>query len=249
MLEIINVRKEYQSNNQKVEVLEDINLVIEKKDFITILGPSGCGKSTLIRCIGGFEQPSSGSILLEGKIINEPSLNSIMVFQSFEQLFPWKTVIQNVLYPLKVNNRQNSSENEEIAKHFISMVGLEKFMNHYPHQLSGGMKQRVAIARALALKPKILLLDEPFASLDAFTRNTLQQELVSIWMKTDVTIIFITHSIEEAILLGNRIIVMGKNPGKINEIIDNKMEYPRLLGDSGFPTIWEKVHSSLNFFK
>jgi NitT/TauT family transport system ATP-binding protein len=169
-----------------------------------------------------------------------------MIFQEFDQLLPWKTVLGNVEYPLKVNKVGSRFENREKAEHFISLVGLQDFKDYYPHQLSGGMKQRVAIARALALRPKVLLMDEPFASLDAQTRNSLQAELISIWEKFKITIVFITHNIQEAIILGTRTAVMSAQPGTIKKIVENHLDRPRLIGYPGFSEMWNELHNLLD---
>ena len=171
-----------------------------------------------------------------------------MVFQSFEQLFPWLTVQENIMFALKVTARATSrAERREIARSYLAMVGLTGFADFYPHQLSGGMKQRVAIARALSVRPRILLMDEPFGSLDAMTRLTLQEELIRIWEETGVTILFVTHNIEEAIILGDRIVVFEANPGRIKAVISNQLARPRSPEAQEFNIIWEQIHSLLGF--
>lgn len=247
LLELINVKKTYVNKQQSIVALENINFNIGAGELFCILGPSGCGKSTLLRCIAGFETVTEGEIYVGGKPVGEPGPDRTMVFQGFDQLLPWKTVLGNVLYPLEVNKIGTKQERNEAAREFIELVGLEEFKDNYPHQLSGGMKQRVAIARALALKPKVLLMDEPFASLDAQTRTTLQTELIEIWEKFKITIVFITHNIQEAIILGSRIGVMSKRPGTIKEIVENHLDRPRFVGYPGFDDMWQELHALLDF--
>lgn len=228
ILEIKNVTKYFIQNGIKLEVHKDMNFEVNEGEFLCVLGPSGCGKSTLLKEIAGFEKIDSGYITLNGKEISKPEINRIMVFQDFDQLFPWKTVLQNVVFPLMVNKIGESKvERENIARSYLSMVKLDEFCDYYPHQLSGGMKQRVALIRALVIKPEILLMDEPFGSVDAQTRDELQHMLLSIAQSINVTIMFVTHDIHEAILLSNRIVVMGKGPDNIKKIINNNIPFPR----------------------
>ena len=228
ILEIKNVAKNFIRNGNKLEVHGDLSFSVNEGEFLCVLGPSGCGKSTLLKEIAGFEKIDSGSITLDGNEISEPGINRIMVFQDSDQLFPWKTVLQNVIFPLQVNKIGDSnSERENIARKYIDMVKLNDFCDYFPHQLSGGMKQRVALIRALVIKPKILLMDEPFGSVDAQTRDELQQMLLSLRQSINVTIIFVTHDIHEAILLSNRILVMGTGPYNIKRIIENNIPFPR----------------------
>lgn len=228
ILNIKNLSKSFDVGKEKLLVLKDINMSVNKGEFISIVGPSGCGKSTLLAQIAGFVRSDVGYITLNEKMILKPGLNRIMVFQDLNQLFPWKTVLENVIFPLKVNKIYNSKkERIDRAKRYLSMVKLEDFYNYYPHQLSGGMKQRVAIARALSINPEILIMDEPFGSLDIQTRSNLQNMLIDVWKKTHITVIFVTHDIQEAILLSDRIIVMDKNPGVIKKIINNHLPRPR----------------------
>lgn len=246
-LQIINLNKSFENHGQQIQALQNLNLTINEGELFCILGPSGCGKSTLLRCIAGFEPVNEGQILVGGQLAGPPGPDRTMVFQGFDQLLPWKTVIGNVVYPLKVNKVGSPLENREKAEHFISLVGLQDFQDYYPHQLSGGMKQRVAIARALALRPKVLLMDEPFASLDAQTRNSLQAELISIWKKYKITIVFITHNIQEAIILGSRTAVMSAQPGTIKQVVENNLARPRLIGYPGFSEMWNELHDLLDF--
>ncbi|KPL80753.1 ABC transporter ATP-binding protein [Levilinea saccharolytica] len=228
----------------EVQALEDIDFSVEPGEFITVLGPSGCGKSTLIRSIAGFQKPEKGRILVGEREVSDPGPDRLMVFQEFDQLFPWRTVLGNLTYALKVKGVAKA-EREETARRFIRMVGLEGFEKAFPHQLSGGMKQRGAIARSLALNPEILLMDEPFGSLDAQTRAILQAELVRIWQDVGSTIIFITHNIQEAILLGDRVIVMGTRPGTIKKIVPVPLPRPRLPETPEFMALWHELYSQL----
>lgn len=230
--------------NSISQVLESVNLAIEDNEFLCVLGPSGCGKSTLLRCIAGFEE-YSGEIYLNGKLIKEPNTNRIMVFQEFNQLFPWKTVSGNIEFALKVKrNIKNKQELKEISRKYLDMVGLGGVGEYYPHQLSGGMKQRVAIARALAMKPNVVLMDEPFASLDAMTRTNLQKELLTIFKEENINVIFVTHNIEEALILATRIIVLGQK-GEIRLDLKNNLSKPVTPLVEGYSELWEKLNSSL----
>ena len=224
-LEVRNVTKAYISEEGEIKALEDINLDVKPGEFLCIIGPSGCGKTTLLRMIAGLEYPTSGEIILDGKEVKGPSPDRGMVFQEFS-LFPWRTVLKNVEFGLQMRNIK-SKERHAIAERYIELVGLRGFEKHYPYELSGGMKQRVAIARALATEPSILLMDEPFGSVDAQTRNILQEELLQIWKRTEKTIIFVTHSVDEAVYLADRVVVMSARPGRIVECIDIDIERPR----------------------
>ncbi|MEA2016073.1 MAG: ABC transporter ATP-binding protein [Actinomycetota bacterium] len=247
VLEVDGLNKSFHMNKKNIHILDDISISLEKGDFLTILGPSGCGKSTLIRCICCFEKIDSGIIKVDGIPVNKPGPDRLMVFQEFNQLFHWKTVWENIIYPLNLNHRNKTKkEKEEIAGRFLEMVKLKDFKNAYPKQLSGGMCQRVAIARALAIGPKILLMDEPFGALDAQTRSILQKELMDIWNKTEIIIIFITHNIQESILLGNKIIVLSQIPAVIKVMIDNTMPFPRKPETPEFMDLWNKLYSTLD---
>lgn len=233
-----------------MEVLEDLSLSVEQGDFVTILGSSGCGKTTLLRCIGGFETPTKGSILLQGQAVLSPGPKISMVFQTFDQLFPWKNVLQNILLAVAASNKNaNKNEQREIALDYLNLVGLAEFAGYYPHQLSGGMKQRIAIARSLVLKSEIILMDEPFASLDAQNRTFLQAELLKIWDKTKVTILFVTHNIFEAIILGNKILMLACPPKNIQMILENTIPYTagnvRTLDTPGFTELWTQLREEL----
>ncbi|MBX9750192.1 MAG: ABC transporter ATP-binding protein [Roseococcus sp.] len=223
ILDITHVTKRFDFQGQQIVALEDASLSIRKGEFVCLIGPSGCGKSTLLRMIGGFETPSEGRLDMWGKPIGEPGPDRGMVFQDYG-LFPWLTVARNVGFGPAARGRP-AKEVAETTKRFVDMVGLTRFAEAYPHQLSGGMKQRVAIARVLANEAEIVLMDEPFGALDAMTRENLQQELLEIWQRTKLTVIFVTHAIEEAILMADRIVVMSTNPGRI--VADERVDLPR----------------------
>ncbi len=244
MLKIKQLSKEYVSGNQeKKEVLAGLNLEINENEFVCILGPSGCGKSTMLRCIAGFEE-YGGNIYINDREVKTPSTERIMVFQDFNQLFSWKTVEKNIQYPLKLKGIKDKKTLDELTEKYLSKVGLSAYKKYYPHQLSGGMKQRIAIAKALALNPKIILMDEPFAALDAMTRNKLQNEMLSIFETEKPTIIFVTHNIQEAITLGTRIILMGMS-GKILIDEENHIEKPVTPSSKGYGELWTKLNNAL----
>lgn len=220
-----NLSKIYDGTNGKVTAIEDVNLEVEESEFVMIVGPSGCGKTTLINMIGGLVEPTSGEVLLDGKAVEGPGPDRGMVFQGYS-LFPWLSVQKNVEFGLKMK-KIPQAEREKKAAEYIKLVGLEGFENALPKQLSGGMKQRVAIARTLANEPQMLLMDEPFGALDAQTRVVMQELLSQISKKTKTTILFITHDIDEAVLLGDRIYVMSRRPGKIRDVIKTKLPETR----------------------
>jgi NitT/TauT family transport system ATP-binding protein len=223
-LTISGLTKDYiLPGHEPITALSDINLVVHDKEFISVLGPSGCGKTTLLRIIAGLETATSGSIAIDGELITGPSPKMAMIFQEYS-LYPWRTVLDNVTFGLEVQNHDKGSARER-ARKYLLLVGLEEFIDRYPYELSGGMRQRVAVARALAIEPQILLMDEPFGALDAQTRNNLQRQLLEIWEKTQKTILFVTHSVDEAVFLSDRIVVMTPRPGHICEIIP--IDYPR----------------------
>lgn len=224
-LEVKNLYKEFETPTGSVTALKDINFKTHKREFVCVIGPSGCGKSTLIRILAGLETPSSGSVLLDGKEVHGPGPDRGMVFQGYT-LFPWLTVRKNVMFGLEQAGHSREAA-EEQARQWIDLVGLTKFVDSYPHQLSGGMKQRVAIARALANQPRILLMDEPFGALDAQTRAKMQSYLMEIWQNIDITILFITHDLDEAIYLADRILVLKAHPGEVDELIEVPVPQPR----------------------
>jgi NitT/TauT family transport system ATP-binding protein len=224
ILEVKGLHKEFAGNHGNVTALRDIHFKTHKREFVCVIGPSGCGKSTLIRILAGLESPSSGEVLLDGKAIHGPGPDRGMVFQSYT-LFPWLTVKKNVMFGLEVSGQGGLADQD--AMQWIDLVGLSKFADCYPHELSGGMKQRVAIARALANQPRILLMDEPFGALDAQTRCKMQSYLLEIWRNIDITILFITHDLDEAIYLADRILVLKAHPGEVQELIEVPVPQPR----------------------
>lgn len=225
ILTVNSLKKSFQAGDGEHVVFDNVSLQIHRREFVCVIGPSGCGKSTFIRIVAGLDEASGGEMLLDGHPVSGPGPDRGMVFQGYT-LFPWLTVKRNVMFGLEM--RGNGTADTE-ARQWLEMVGLSKFENSYPHELSGGMKQRVAIARALANNPRILIMDEPFAALDAQTRAQMQNYLLQIWRKIDVTILFITHDLDEAAYLADRILVMGTNPGRVVEFIENPVPRPRSL--------------------
>ena len=203
--------------------LDDFSIDILAGEFLTLVGPSGCGKSTVLDLIAGLTKPSSGTISVDGRVITGPGLDRSVVFQQYT-LLPWRTARANVEFALEAKGGLSRAERSERAETYLELVGLSDFANRYPHELSGGMKQRVAIARSLSYQPEVLLMDEPFGALDAQTRERLQEELVSIWQRTGTTVVFITHDIDEAVFLGQRVAVMSARPGRIKEIVDVRLD-------------------------
>lgn len=225
VLEIDNVGRLFQSSKGPIDALRDVSFDVMRREFVSVIGPSGCGKSTLNRILAGLDVPTSGEVRLDGKPVLEPGAERGMVFQGYT-LFPWLDVRHNVMFGLRMKGVKKAIARDQ-ADRWLDVVGLTKFADHYPSQLSGGMKQRVAIARALANEPRVLLMDEPFGALDAQTRNSMQQHLLRIWAKEDVTVLFVTHDLDEAVLLSDRIVVLGAHPGHVQEIIEVPVERPR----------------------
>jgi NitT/TauT family transport system ATP-binding protein len=232
ILTIRGVTKRFAVGDDEVEALAPIDLVIPKGEFVCMIGASGCGKSTLLRIIAGFEEPTTGEVSIDGKTIAGPGSDRGMVFQDYA-LFPWMTVRENISFGPR-QRKLPRAEIERTTGEFVRMVGLERFADRYPNQLSGGMKQRVAIARVLANDANILLMDEPFGALDALTREQLQNELLQIWKRTGVTIIFVTHSVEEAVLLADRVLVMSAGPGQIDSDFRIELARPRDVSSPEF---------------
>lgn len=214
-LEVENVTLQYKTARYLVTATEHIGFSLRESDRLILLGPSGCGKSTILKAVGGFLKPVDGRILLNGQQVKKPGIDRAMVFQEFDQLLPWKTALENIVFAIRETRGLKRSEAVEEARALLKKVHLSKNENTYPHALSGGMKQRVAIARCLALKSKIILMDEPFASLDALTRQQMQEELLDLWSETKFTLVFVTHSVDEAITLGSRIVLLSPHPGKV----------------------------------
>jgi NitT/TauT family transport system ATP-binding protein len=225
VLEVDRLGRDFQTNGATCTALRDISFRVHRREFVCVIGPSGCGKSTLIRILAGLETPTSGRVLLDGHEVRGPGPDRGMVFQSYT-LFPWLTVTRNVMFGLEMRGLP-AQQAESEALQWIELVGLSRFKHAYPTQLSGGMKQRTAIARALAAQPRILLMDEPFGALDAQTRCLMQEHLLEIWRNVDVTILFITHDLDEAILLADRILVLKANPGEVQELIEVPVSRPR----------------------
>jgi nitrate ABC transporter ATP-binding subunit len=238
-LSIRGVTKRFTVGDDEIEALARVDITIAKGQFVCLIGASGCGKSTLLRIVAGFEEPTTGSVLSDGKPITGPGSDRGMVFQDYA-LFPWMTVRQNIGFGPRQRELPRRQV-EAIADEFVRLVGLERFADRYPAQLSGGMKQRVAIARVLANDANILLMDEPFGALDALTREQLQHELLQIWSRTGVTIIFVTHSVEEAVLLADRVLVMSAGPGRIENDIMIDLPRPRDVASPEFNAVRRDV--------
>lgn len=227
---INHVSKHFSSSDRLTHVLEDVSLTIKASEFVCLLGPSGCGKTTLLNLIAGFEFPEKGEILVNGKRVVEPGSDRMVMFQE-SALFPWLNTIENITFGLKLHPDLTARERKEKADFFIRLVGLEKFACAYPHELSGGMKQRAALARAIAPNPQVLLMDEPFAALDALTREQLYEDLQLIWQDQKMTIVFVTHNVAEAACLGDRVVLFSSHPGKIYKEFYIPLERPREIRD------------------
>lgn len=245
LLAVDDVTLQYATRQQIVTATHRVSLDMYEHDRFVLLGPSGCGKSTLLKSIGGFLKPAAGEIRLNGERITRPGSDRMIVFQEFDQLLPWQTVMQNVVFPMRTAGRFPRSEWQDRARAAIGKVGLAKFADAYPHTLSGGMKQRVAIARALAMEPAVLLMDEPFAALDALTRRRMQEELLDLWAEIRFSMVFVTHSIEEAILLASRIVVMTPHPGQIIAELDATQFSPNEVGSDAFVAFHKQINGML----
>lgn len=245
IIKVEKVSKSFPNNKTTIQVLTDISLEINHGEAISILGESGCGKSTLLNIIAGFEQADAGRVLLEGNTVNKPSRKCIMLFQNYG-LFPWKSALKNVELGLEGMNL-TADEKKERALHYLSLVGLENQGDLFPHEVSGGMKQRIAIARALALQPEMILMDEPFAALDTFNRYHLQDELLRIQSKEKTTIALVTHDIDEAIYLSDRIFIMHPNPGRVHKEIKIQLSKPRDRSHSDFQHYRKMIFDEFHF--
>jgi NitT/TauT family transport system ATP-binding protein len=246
-IEINDVSIEYKEKKRLQTVIDHVNFGVEKGEFICLLGPSGCGKSTLLNAMAGFLKPSDGKILIDGKEVLKPSLSYVTIFQNYG-LLPWKTVLKNVELGLETK-KIPKKERKEIALKYIEMVGLKDAVNKRPNQLSGGMQQRVAIARALAVDPEVIFMDEPFGALDAITRMKLQDDILEINQETGKTVIFVTHDIEEAVFLADRIVVLDANPGRIGGIVNINMPKHRNRTSDEFVLARDKVYDLLKMKK
>ncbi|HEU0231504.1 MAG TPA: ABC transporter ATP-binding protein [Burkholderiaceae bacterium] len=215
LLEVDSVTLRYKTPDSIVTATDRVSFNVNSADRFVLLGPSGCGKSTLLKAVGGYLNPEEGEIRIKGKPVRRPGADRMMVFQEFDQLLPWKTVLENVMFPLTVARKMPRKQAEERARAYVEKVHLGNFADSYTHTLSGGMKQRVAIARGMCMEPDILLMDEPFAALDALTRRQMQDELLQLWEGTRFTVMFVTHSIAEAIRVGNRILLLSPHPGEV----------------------------------
>ena len=214
-LQIKDLTLQYKTTEHLVTATHLVSFQAHESDRLILLGPSGCGKSTILKAIGGFIKPVHGSISLKGREVKKPGADRGFVFQEFDQLLPWKTALENIMFAIMLTRKISKEQAEDEARELLGKVNLTKFENSYPHLLSGGMKQRVAIARCLGLKAELVLMDEPFASLDALTRQKMQEELLSLWEESKFTMIFVTHSIDEAVMLGSRIVLLSPHPGQV----------------------------------
>ena len=245
-IEVKNINKSFEGKkSDKLSVLEDINLTINDGELICLLGPSGCGKTTLLRLIAGLDQPTSGEIVANGEVVEKPSGDRAVIFQQYS-LFPWLTVLQNVTFGLEMTNPGNKEENIAAAERYLKSVGLIEFKYSYPHELSGGMKQRVAIIRSLLNHSPILLMDEPFSALDMQNRHKLQEQLIGVWKRFENTIVFVTHDVDEAVYLADKIVILDKNPGKIANIVEVNIERPRKRDSEEFIALQDSIVENLD---
>lgn len=244
MIDVSNVTISFEEENQNHVILDNVSLNIEKGEFICLLGPSGCGKSTLLNAMAGFLKPTSGEIKIENQIVQKPSMKYVTIFQNYG-LLPWRTVQKNVELGLETQ-KYSKEKKAQIASHYLKMVGLEHAAKKRPAQLSGGMQQRVAIARALAVEPDILFMDEPFGALDAITRMKLQTDILEIAQDTKKTVVFVTHDIEEAVFLADRIVIMSANPGRIKALLTVQLPKHRDRTSNDFLMIRDKVYEIFN---
>jgi len=245
LLEVAGVSLEYRTDERVVRATHRVSFDVWRADRFVLLGASGCGKSTLLKAVAGFVPPAEGEIRIEGRRVERPGPDRIVVFQEFDQLPPWKTVEENVMFPLLASRTLRRREAAERARHVIEKVGLTPFARAYPHTLSGGMKQRVAIARALAMEPRVLLMDEPFAALDALTRRRMQEELLALWDDVRFTLLFVTHSIEEALVVGNRIAILTPHPGRLRAEVNSHEFDLRSQGSPEFQQATRRIHGLL----
>ncbi len=244
-LQVDGVSLEYRTPERVVRATQRVSFDVHESERFVLLGPSGCGKSTLLKAVAGFVTPVEGEIRLDGQRITEPGPDRVVVFQEFDQLPPWKTVLQNVTFPLLASRRLPRREATERARDCLDKVGLSAFAHAYPHTLSGGMKQRVAIARALAMQPRVLLMDEPFAALDALTRRKMQEELLALWDDVRFTLLFVTHSIEEALVIGHRVALLSPHPGRMRAELNAHNFGLHSTGSAEFQATAARIHRLL----
>lgn len=245
ILTVDGVTLQYKTREHLVTATYRVSFEVHRGDRFVLLGPSGCGKSTLLKSVAGFLRPVEGRMSLSGREIERPGPDRMMVFQEFDQLLPWKSVKRNVMFPMLLAKRWTAAECEERAMAYIEKVNLTKFKDAYPHMLSGGMKQRVAIARAMAMEPDILLMDEPYAALDALTRRKMQEELLQLWNDIRFTVLFVTHSIEEAIVVGSRILVLSPHPGQVKAELNCADFDHGSQGGIAFQALQQRIHDML----
>lgn len=245
LLQVDGVTLQYESEGRVVRATHRVSFEVHAGDRFVLLGPSGCGKSTLLKAVAGFVTPTEGEIRLDGQPVRQPGPDRVVVFQEFDQLPPWQTVRECVVFPLRVAHRMPRAEAEAQARRYLDKVGLRAFADAYPHTLSGGMKQRVAIARALAMGPKVLLMDEPFAALDALTRRRMQQELLALWEDAGFTLLFVTHSIEEALVVGSRILLLSPHPGRVRAELNSHQFDLDSEGGPAFQAAARRIHRLL----
>ena len=245
LLQVDGVSIDYRTRDRVVRATYQVSFEVHEAERYVLLGASGCGKSTLLKSIAGFIPPSEGKVKLHGQSVTQPGPDRVVVFQEFDQLPPWKTVRENVMFPLLASKRCGRAEASERALHYLDKVGLAAFADVHPHQLSGGMKQRVAIARALAMQPQVLLMDEPFAALDALTRRRMQEELLALWEEFRFALIFVTHSIEEALVVGHRIAILSPHPGRLRAEVNCHQFGLHSLGGVAFQATAQRIHQLL----
>src|SRR4051812_47255913 len=245
LLDVRGVTLQYKTRDHLVTATYRVEFQVFRSERFILLGPSGCGKSTVLKAVGGYMRPVEGEIRLKGEVVTRPGPDRMMVFQEFDQLLAWKTVKENVMFPLVASGRLARAPAEEKALHYIDKVNLSKFADSLPHTLSGGMKQRVAIARGMAMEPDILLMDEPFAALDALTRRKMQDELLTLWDDTRFTVLFVTHSIPEAIKIGSRILLMSPHPGQVKAELNSLPRESASTNPDSLLALERNIHAML----
>jgi NitT/TauT family transport system ATP-binding protein len=250
IIEVKNLSKAFSVNGRNITIFEDLSYHISRGSFVSFIGPSGCGKSTLLKLISGLITPTKGHVVFNGKVVSGPAKGMIYVFQQYtKSIFPWRTVVENIEFGLFSNRKMGRRQAREKCREYLRLVGLEGYESYYPFQLSGGMQQRVVIARALICEPEVLLMDEPFSAVDAMTRAVLQELLLTIWETIPVTILFVTHDVEEAVFLSSQIVALGTAPATIRQDMSIDLPYPRdqirTRGDERFTTIRQQLFASI----